>query len=492
MDVSVEVRPAPEPEPAPEGVALEQMMKWTEMATLPNDSGDQPKGSRFPCKKRVNEKLYVWVGPIWKCATDCIVNTTSENFAERSGVSGGIFKMAGPGLQAECATMEGCRTGEAKLTGAYELPCKAVIHTVGPKYNIKYRTAAENALHHCYFHCLEEMVEEGHRSIAFSVVNTDKKGYPREEAAHIVIRTVRRFLERYGNKVDALSFVFATVAEKAAYDTVLPLYFPRNKDEQYRAVPLLPADVGNEHGETVVAERQVRVGESFKGAASGGGGAAALPPPTGYEHDEWLEPEQDPTQGVAVGRDGAGVPAGPELARYAQLLEQARSSSLEGIEARRILYRAGKDSTGLPVFVVVTRHIELESVELEELLLHMIRTMDGDVADEMGYTMVLCYTDVTDDNVPPLAWVREVYDLLPRKFKKNLKHLHVVHPSFLMKVMTWFLQVFISPKFFNKVRPRSAPLFPRSLCRWCHHDISCGSSACCKALKHCVLAHAVG
>eukprot|EP01045_Picozoa_sp_COSAG04_P036837 COSAG04_NODE_9139_length_894_cov_1.415094_1_plen_100_part_01 len=100
MDVSVEVRPAPEPEPAPEGVALEQMMKWTEMATLPNDSGDQPKGSRFPCKKRVNEKLYVWVGPIWKCATDCIVNTTSENCAERSGVSGGIFNMAGPVLQA--------------------------------------------------------------------------------------------------------------------------------------------------------------------------------------------------------------------------------------------------------------------------------------------------------------------------------------------------------------------------------------------------------
>lgn len=168
-----------------------------------------------------------------------------------------------------------------------------VVHTVGPKYNQKYRTAAENALHHCYFHCLEEMVEAGHRSIAFCCVHTDKKQYPRQAAAHIVrslcslqrrcsghsrtqparytvlscsnptarsrqvIRTVRRFLEKYGNKIDALCFTFANAGEKSAYDTVLPLYFPRTKDEQYRAVSLLPKDVGNEWGETVVAERQV-------------------------------------------------------------------------------------------------------------------------------------------------------------------------------------------------------------------------------------------
>ena len=77
-------------------------------------------------------------------------------------------------------------------------------------------------------------------------------------------------------------FVFANPGEKAAYDEVLPLYFPRNKPEQYRAVALLPEDVGNESGETVVAERQVRVGESYHAAAAATHGLAA---PTGYEHD---------------------------------------------------------------------------------------------------------------------------------------------------------------------------------------------------------------
>jgi hypothetical protein len=200
-------------------------------------------------------------------------------------------------------------------------------------------------------------------------------------AGYSVIRTVRRFLERYGNKVDALLFVFANPEEQRPYDKVrlaaragqsissatsqkdiltvqcvdvpcrslwpkiLPLYFPRNKAEQYRAVPLLPEDVGNESGETVVAERQVRVGESYQGAAAGG--SSGLPAPTGYEHDEWLEPEQDPT--MLAGGDGGAQPGGVELARYLQLLEAAKEMDLKAIEDRNIMYRAGKDSTGLPV-----------------------------------------------------------------------------------------------------------------------------------------------
>jgi hypothetical protein len=67
------------------------------------------------------------------------------------------------------------------------------------------------------------------------------------------------------------------------------------------------------------------------------------------------------------------------------------------------------------VFVVVTKHIEMATVDLDELLMYMLKLMDETVGDEMGYTMVICYTEVTDDNVPPTAWIREVYDLLPRK-----------------------------------------------------------------------------
>jgi hypothetical protein len=160
-----------------------------------------------------------------------------------------------------------------------------------------------------------------------------------------IVRTVRRFLERYGNKVDALCFVFANPGEKRAYDVVLPLYFPRTKAEQSSAISLLPVDVGNESGETVVAERQVRVGESYKSPS----GNTALGAPTGYDHDEWLEPEVDPTE-------PAGAAAAAEADLYYQLTQEAKAKSLTAIADMRIVYRAGKDAQGLPVFVFVTRY----------------------------------------------------------------------------------------------------------------------------------------
>ena len=118
---------APQPESQQSSVAVENFTPWKKDGKpLPNDTGEQPATSKFPVRKRVNEKVYTWVGPIWKARTDVIVNTTSESFSDRSGVSGGIFQAAGPSLQRECATLEGCRTGEAKMTDSYNLPCKAV------------------------------------------------------------------------------------------------------------------------------------------------------------------------------------------------------------------------------------------------------------------------------------------------------------------------------------------------------------------------------
>ena len=79
------------------------------------------------------------------------------------------------------------------------MPCKKIIHTVGPRYNERYVTAAESALHYCYRNAMEMAVENKLTSLAVSCVYTERKGYPRREAAHIAIRTVRRFLEQFSS-----------------------------------------------------------------------------------------------------------------------------------------------------------------------------------------------------------------------------------------------------------------------------------------------------
>jgi O-acetyl-ADP-ribose deacetylase (regulator of RNase III) len=121
-------------------------------------------------------------------AVDAIVNSTDENMTSNAGISGIILERGGDGLIEEIKKCEICRTGEVRITKGHNLPSKNVIHTVGPRYHEKYRTAAENALHNCYRNSLVLLKENKLRTIAFTVIHSERKGYPPEIGAHIVIR----------------------------------------------------------------------------------------------------------------------------------------------------------------------------------------------------------------------------------------------------------------------------------------------------------------
>ncbi|KAK8691613.1 hypothetical protein V6N13_075115 [Hibiscus sabdariffa] len=214
--------------------------------------------SRFPVDHEINSTIYLWRGQPWNLDVDAVVNSTNETLEEAHS-SQGLHAAAGPGLAEECATLGGCRTGMAKVTKAYDLPARRVIHTVGPKYAVKYHTAAENALSHCYRSCLELLIENGLRSIAMDCIYTEAKNYPREPAAHVAIRTVRRFLEKQKDEIIAVVFCTGTSSDTEIYKRLLPLYFPRDKHEEKVAIAKLPADVGDENGETIIDERKIRI-----------------------------------------------------------------------------------------------------------------------------------------------------------------------------------------------------------------------------------------
>ncbi|XP_042516822.1 protein GDAP2 homolog [Macadamia integrifolia] len=224
------------------------------------ENGSSSSGivSRFPVNHEINSKIYLWRGDPWNLEVDAVVNSTNESLDEAHS-SPGLHAAAGPGLVEECATLGGCRTGMAKVTNAYDLPARKVIHTVGPKYAVKYHTAAENALSHCYRSCLELLIENGLQSIAMGCIYTEAKNYPREPAAHVAIRTVRRFLEKQTDKITAVVFCTSTSSDTEIYKRLLPLYFPRDKHEEEVAVSKLPADVGDENGETILDERKIRI-----------------------------------------------------------------------------------------------------------------------------------------------------------------------------------------------------------------------------------------
>ena len=159
-------------------------------------------------------RIEVRQGDITRMQVDAIVNAANRSLLGGGGVDGAIHRAAGPRLLAECRTIGGCPTGEARLTAGYDLPAKHVIHTVGPVYSGK--PSDSRHLQSCYRNSLELAQANGVRSIAFPAISCGVYGYPIVAACKIAVDTCIDFLQKH-DAPEKVIFVLFSAADCEVY-----------------------------------------------------------------------------------------------------------------------------------------------------------------------------------------------------------------------------------------------------------------------------------
>ncbi len=166
-----------------------------------------------------DDRIEIHAGDITKLDVGAIVNAANDRLAPGGGVCGAIHRAAGPGLARECAEIGYCPTGEARITGGYDLAAEHVIHAVGPIWRGGRQGEAE-LLAGCYRTCLTLAKEAGLNSIAFPAISTGIYGYPLADATRVAVETTRGWLAGDDTIERVVFCVFGADAEQAYRDAL--------------------------------------------------------------------------------------------------------------------------------------------------------------------------------------------------------------------------------------------------------------------------------
>lgn len=275
------------------------------------------------------------------------------------------------------------------------------------------------------------------------------------------MRTVRRFLEKFSD-IELVVFS-AENADEAIYKNVMPLYFPRSKEEEEYVLNKLPDDIGNENGEPVIAERQIRIMDKPLGQRNSDDGAD----PDVEEAEEAGAIHM--LDSATVGKHSFTAMAGDhdQLTRqrlqrspseqhaiqhervYQRWLRRARTEDFSSLLRLKMVYQSGVDFLGRPVIVFVGRHFQARSVDLNKAVAYFISVLDKIV--NRDYVIVYLHTLSSEENQPPLSFLKDIYHLVDNKYRRNLKAFYIVHPTVWVRIVTWFFTTFTASSIKDKV-----------------------------------------
>lgn len=450
-------------------VKVDDLIRWgNSFVPEYNQMADSPitRQSPFPFNQEINMKIAYWNGDITLLNAHAVVCCNNESLTDNDPVTAGTLLRAGPELRREMLNeIKVCRTGEAKISKGYSLAARHVIHVVGPRYNIKYKTAAENALFNAYRNTLLVLRERNLSTLGLRCIHTSRRGYPTFEGAHIALRTVRRFLEKHGENIDLIVFV-VTGIDREAYNSLLPLYFPRSPSEELYAAHRIPADIGNEDGEPVIAERKIRISANPSKESTAEEIADDDDDGDDYNDDVIREvlgtnqsigehafskmEENVDKQRLMKNRMSPAVLATEEERRevYERFLKRTKNESFTELSSRRFLYQSGFDKNNRPVVVFIANNYPTQ-LTTHKALMFFVHQMDSIVQNK--YVFVYVHTLAGSDSHPSTECLKRLFSIIDSRYMNNLESMYMVHAGIWSKLSFWWFSTFNSPELKSKI-----------------------------------------
>eukprot|EP00730_Choanoeca_flexa_P001290 TRINITY_DN10571_c0_g1_i2.p1 TRINITY_DN10571_c0_g1~~TRINITY_DN10571_c0_g1_i2.p1 ORF type:complete len:497 (+),score=64.68 TRINITY_DN10571_c0_g1_i2:59-1549(+) len=431
----------------PHTIAVADLTSWQSLDTALDIDADTSNSGKhatspFPFDESINNRICIWNGPAERLAVDALVNANTENFTDPSPRTQAILAAAGPRLDNELSTLQQCRTGDVHVTEGGRLPTSCIIHTVSPRYNAKYETAAASALYNCYRNILDIVLERKLRTLGLVTVHNYARDYPLTKGGHLALRVLRRFLEQFSDRIDRIVLI-CDGFEQEHYRRLLPIYFPRSVEEQSTVLPLVPADIGDHLGAPVIDERGIRIADTL--SRSNSDGVAEI-------HDATFDARAFAT--MSTDFDKARIrrlqsqaqsnsKAEQDRALYQQYLHAAKHMDSRLLEEREFVRVAGEDHTGARVIVFTGRSFHAVEPHPVQVLQYIISIMDRLV--DNSYTVVYLHTMVEGDHRPDTGLFKRLAEVADSRYLSHLSRVFVVHPTWWTKLSAWFVGTFAMP-----------------------------------------------
>ncbi|EGG15264.1 ganglioside induced differentiation associated protein 2 [Cavenderia fasciculata] len=419
----------------------------------------------FPIDHMINEKIIFWIGDVWRLDTDAIIYPNNTHLSDRDGICGPIFYYGGREIINDIKLQNGseCRIGESIVTGAGKLPARFVIHSNCPTFNPKYLTAAENALNSCYRSSLEIATEHNLKTLGLACIHNDTKHFPPVLGAHIALRTIRRYLERYGQKIDKIVLSLVNIIDIEIYKKILPMYFPRTTDELEFQQRNLPKEHGDKNGELVSEDRKIRIKSLFRNFdddyieqedeindfnpfSNNNNNNNNYGSSDESSDDSFISKKDDPDVLKKKKKVIVEEIDNPIQSRFKYYLNLSKSDDFSTLENSNFMFKTMDSTTGRPIIVIIGSNLEKKDIHLDLIHAYFIKTLEtlynASTASYQPFSIIYFHSGTSKRPLPEIIWFKTVLEIFEYRYSKYLTTFNVVHPSFFLKASFLVLKAF--------------------------------------------------